>query len=99
MTSERKKRFYPRRGDYVVEHSPVPFVSASKGRLPIDDSKWVIEAISGIDEGVYRNANHAALEISKRIGGTLIDRNQKRIFRKIRDDLRRIKSNIIIEEI
>jgi len=91
MTSERKKRFYLRRGDYVVEHGPVPFVSASKGRPPIDDSKWAIEAISGIDEGIYRNANHAALGILERIGGTLIDRNQKRLFRNIRDNIRRIK--------
>jgi hypothetical protein len=99
MISEQKKRFYPKRRDYVIEHSPVPFVSAPKGRQPIDDSKLVSEAINGIDEGIYRNANHAALKISLRIGGKYIDRNQKRLFRKIRNHIRKHRSRIIIEEI
>lgn len=99
MTSERKKRYYPKRGVAVVDDYAIPYRPASKGRTEIDDTKWIDEAISGIDEGIYRNANHAASEISERIGGIFFDRNQKRLFRKIRDDIRRIKSNTTIEEI
>lgn len=50
MTEERKKRFYPKRGDYVVEKSPISYKPVSKGRTPIDDSKWTDEAIKGISE-------------------------------------------------
>ena len=48
MTGERKKRFYPKRGEYVVDDYPVPYEPGSRGRTAIDDSQWIDEAIVGI---------------------------------------------------
>lgn len=90
MTTERKKRFYPKRGAYVVDDYAIPYQPASKGRTAIDDSGWIAEAIKGIDCGIYKNANQAALTISNRIGGNSIDQNKKRIASKIRKTLRSI---------
>lgn len=90
MTGERKKRFYPKRGEYVVDDYPVPYEPGSKGRTTIDDSKWIDEALTGIEEGTYKNANQAALKIAVRNGGHShsIDQNKKRIARKIRNQRR-----------
>jgi thermostable 8-oxoguanine DNA glycosylase len=88
MTKERKKRFYPKRGDYVVEKGPISYKPVSKGRTPTDDSEWTAEAIKGIECGTYKNANHAALIIAKRNGGTYINANKNRIAGKIRNILR-----------
>lgn len=69
MTEERKKRFYPKRGDYVVSREKIAFKPVSVGRNAIDDSELITEAVNGIKCGTYKNANQAALSIAKRIGG------------------------------
>lgn len=90
MTGERKKRFYPKRGEYVVDDYPVTHEPASRGRTAIDDSQWINEAIKGIAEGDYKNANEAALKIAVRNGGHShsTDQNKKRLARKIRSQRR-----------
>jgi hypothetical protein len=88
MSEERKKRFYPKRGDYVVDDYTIPYKPAPKGRTKIDDSVWVAEAIGGINCGTYKNANQAALSIAKRIGGPYFRANKDRIAKKTRVQLR-----------
>ena len=88
MTEERKKRFYPKRGIYIVDDYAVPYKPISKGRTEIDDSEWTAEALKAIDCGNYKNANQAALNIAIRLGGNSIDQNKKRIAAKIRKILR-----------
>lgn len=88
MTTERKKRFYPKRGVHVVDDYVVPYKPALKGRAEIDDSAWVAEAVSGINCGTYKNANQAALSIAKRLGGPYFRANKDRIAKKTREQLR-----------
>jgi hypothetical protein len=84
MIEERKKRFYPKRGDYVVEKGPISYKPVSKGRTPTDDSEWTAEAIKGIGDGIYKNANQAAVIIARRIGGDYFNANKNRVAGKVR---------------
>lgn len=84
MTEERKKRFYPKRGDYVVDDYAISYKPVSVGRTRKDDSQWIDEAIKGIDEGIYKNPNHAAVIIARRIGGDYFNANRNRIAGKVR---------------
>lgn len=88
MTEERKKRFYPKRGDYVVSRKKIMFKPVSVGRTKVDDSEWITEAVIGINCGTYKNANQAALSIAKRIGGPYFKANKDRIAKKTREHLR-----------
>lgn len=88
MKSERKKRYYPKRGVAVVDDYAIPYSPASKGRTEIDDSEWTAEAVRGINCGTYKNANQAALSIAKRIGGPYFKANKDRIAKKTRKHLR-----------
>lgn len=88
MTGERKKRFYPKRGAYVIDDYTIPYTPARKGRTAIDDSEWIAEAVRGINCGIYKNANHAAWSIANRIGGPYFKANNDRIAKKTREFLR-----------
>lgn len=94
MTEERKKRFYPKRGQIVACRERIAFAPVKRGRTPIDDSKWTDEAIKGMSEGIYKSASEAALTIAVREGGNdiKIERNRKRIAVKINDIIRSRKT-------